>query len=415
MRFLLIFLSLTIFVQLNAKNGFSKLPPSQMIMMGSFDDDDVESIDDFTDVVKHKKQDIKKDKTTDLFIKSNHEDIHQSVETYEEYQSNEKIDLSQYSNTSRGNFKIALLVPKKVIGSYANSVSNSIISYLLFKDSQFQFEVFDTSDESESSISQKLNQIRSKGYQFVIAPLTTKGAEIVVSMTPDLLVFIPTVNRYEMGEIGGNIIFGGIDYRRQIDTLLGYANDKIAVFNDGSRRSYELSEYIKEQAFDNIVYAKDIKNIKTDLYGVIKRNSKLKKASIFLNMPIVKSSLVASQFTQYDIKPHVLLSTQVNYNPLLFKLTQSRDREFFYIANSISYPNRRLKDINLLLGNNPDFSWIDYSTSIGMDHIFSSKLDDQKVFYEDIYENQIEYKVRIEKAGRSSFEPIGGARLVRDY
>ncbi len=413
MRILWVFLILGVLIQVQAKNGLTNMAPAEMIMMDIFDDEDVESVEDFTMPQNSSKPESKNQKTTDLFIKSTNTTLEEDAERIESYQEQTSIDLSPYTNINKGNVKIALLVPKKVIGAYANSVSNSIISYLLFKDTQFQFEVFDSRDEEESSLIQKLEEIRAKGYQFVIAPLTAKGAEIVINTTPDLLVFMPTINKHEIGGAGGNIIFGGIDYKRQIDVLLNYANDKVVLFNDGSRRSNELADHIKEQAFERIVYAKDIKNIKTDFSGVIKRNSKLKKASIFLNMPIVKSSLVASQLTQHEVKPHVLLSTQVNYNPLLLKLTQFKDREFFYIANSIFYMDKRLKDINLLLGNSPDYSWIDYSASIGMDYIFANNLGDMRVFEEDIYQNQIEYKVRIEKAGSSSFEPLGDGKF--DY
>ena len=337
----------------------------------------------------------------------------------DDYEFDKDVDKQEYKTIDltpaadvhlrRGNIKIALLVPKNVIGSYANSVSNSIISYLLFQNSQFQFEVFDTGDEEEAPIAQKLAALKSKGYQFVIAPVTAKGAEVLARIASDLYVYVPTINKMDMPDSGGNIIFGGIDYQKQIDALLSFTNEKVALFNDGSIRSKELSLYIKERLFDNIIFSKDIQNIKTNLSGMLRHNKKLKDASIFLNMPIVKSSLLASQFSQYKIKPHAVLSTQANYNPLLFKLTQFKDREFFYIANSIFYPDDRLKDINLLLGNNPLFSWIDYSTSIGLDYIFSTQLESRKIFEEYIEENQVDYKVRIEKAGKSSFKPIGSA------
>jgi len=406
MKSLWVLLIIGIYMNIEAIGPLSKVPPAEMIMMGSFDDEDVESTDDFPDTtIGHSK-----DETTDLYINSNsNKEMEESVD-FSEYSReqgfSQTVDPSEYM--SGGNLKIALLVPKKIIKSYANSVSNAIMSYLIFQDVPFQYEVFDTGDEEEASIYQKLSEIKAKGYQLVIAPFTQKGAEIVIQNTPDLLVFIPTINKYEVPEATANIIFGGIDYRKQIDALLSYANDKIALFNDGSRRSQELSAYIKEQVFDSVVFEKDIKNIKTNLTGIIKNNKKLKKASIFLNMPIVKSSLLASQLSQYDVKPHVLLSTQANYNPLLFKLTQAKDREYFYIANSISKYEPKLKEINLLLGNNPDFSWLDYSSSIGMDYILSTQLESgQRVFDEDIYDNQIEYRVHIKKAGTSSFEPVG--------
>jgi len=425
MRFLWILLIFGAFAEVQAISPYSKVPPAEMIMMGGFDDDDVESMEEFQETVS-KEKDVEKNATTDLYIKSGlkqpvdltskniyDEEIEDSVD-FSEYSNqqgfSQNVDLSEY--IGKGNLKVALLAPKKVIKSYTNSVSNAIISYLLFKDAPFQFEVFDSGDEEESSIYQKLSEIRAKGYQLVIAPFTQKGAEIVIKNSPDLLVFIPTINKYEIPETSGNIIFGGIDYRKQIDALLTYANDKIVLFNDGSRRSRELSTYIKEQVFDSVIYEKDIKKIKTDLAPILKDNKKIKKSSIFLNMPIVKSSLLASQLSQYDVEPYVILSTQANYNPLLLKLTQSKDREYFYVANSISHYNSKLKEINLLLGNNPDFSWIDYSASIGMDYIFSTQLDSgQRVFEEELYDNQIEYKVHIKRAGDSSFEPIGDRKL----
>ena len=413
MKVLLIFLMIGVFINSNAKSNFGKLPPSEMIMMGGFDDD-VESTDEEEFIYSSPKiEKIDKDKKSiDLFITGSKDKEKNTFESYDdEGGEKQSTDLSKYNQPSSGNFKVALLVPKKVIGSYANSVSNSIISYLLFKNTNFNFEVFDSVDENEESIYGKIIEIKSKGYNFVIAPVTVKGAEALTRLSDDLLVFIPTINRYEMGEVPPNIIFGGIDYRSQIDSLLDYANDKVAVFNDGSRVSSELSQYIKEKAFKNIVYTREIKNIKTNLSYILKKNHKLQKSSIFLNMPIVKSSLLASQLTQYNLKPHVVLSTQVNYNPLLFKLTQKKDREFFYIANSIFYPNNNLKDINILLGNNPDFSWIDYSASIGLDYIFSNQLKSMKVFDESIEENQIYYKTRVEKAGASSFEPISRSRF----
>ncbi len=379
MKYVFMFLIFFSFVQ--AQNNYKKQPPAEMIMMIEFaDEDEVELIEDFTEFLEDE------DGAVDIYV--------ESVET--------SVDVGDFVGS--GSFKVALLVPSKVIGSYVNSVSNSIISYLLFKDAEFIFEVFDSKDESGDALVSKLSEIKAKGYRFVIAPLTKSGAEIISSNSLDLLIFIPTINKNDIYETPSNIIFGGIDYRKQLDVLLSFANEKIALFGDGSRLSSDLSQYTKELAYENIVYVKDIKNIKTNL-SFIRGNSKLKKSSIFLNMPVVKSSLIASQLTQYKVKPHVLLSTQVNYNPLIFKFTQFRDREFFYIANSISHMNPILKDINFVLGNSPDYNWIDYSSSIGIDYVFSS--GESGVFDEEFYNNQIDYKVQIVKAGKSSFLKVG--------
>lgn len=333
-----------------------------------------------------------------------------SVEESPSITIEDNIDPSAY--LSSGSLKIALLVPKKVIGTYADSVTNAVISYLIRKDQYFQVEVFDTGDEMEGNIVNKLSEAKAKGFSFVIAPMTTRGASVLCNVATDQLIFIPTINRREMELISSNVIFGGLDYQKQIDMLLGYANDKIAIFGDGSRLAESLENSIKQSAYEKVVYVKEIENIKTNLSSLLRRNGKLKKSSIFLNMPVVKSSLLASQIRQNDITPQVLLSTQVNYNPLLFKLTQYQDREYFYIANSIANFDPVLLDINYLLGNQSAYNWLDYATSIGLDYVLSSQLGaGQRLFDEEISENQIVYKVRLEKAGTSSFEPIGDGQF----
>jgi SRSO17 transposase len=363
-----------------------------MIMM-DFSDDNTESMD-FMEDIKVDKKIVPQNETIELEVGSS---IDQSMSPQPQ--------LPSYRVS--GNIKVALLVPKKIIGSYADSVTNAILSYLIRKDAEFILEVFDSEDESEEKILRELSSIRVKGFDLIIAPYTKKGTEIIVQNSSDLLVFVPTINRFDIDAGLSSVVFGGIDYKRQIDHLLGRVNDKVVVFGDGSEVSSSISEYIKERSLDNFVYGRDIKNIRSNMSSFLKNNKKIKKSSIFLNMSLTKSSLLASQLTQNDVEPFAILSTQFNYNPLLFKLTQFRDREFLFIANSIDFQDERLKDINKVLGNSPDFNWIDYSTSIGLDYFYTSISGDQRLFDEEIFDNQIEYKVRVERAGRSSFMPIG--------
>ena len=75
-------------------------------------------------------------------------------------------------------------------------------------------------------------------------------------------------------------------------------------------------------------------------------NSRLSDATVFLNVPLVKASMVSSQMRLYDVKFNALLSTQINYAPSIFKLTQPQDREKLYIANSISKTDGALDSNN---------------------------------------------------------------------
>ncbi len=304
--------------------------------------------------------------------------------------------------------KIALLVPRKVVGKYANSMADSIFSYLLYKGGKFQFELFDSEDESEENILKTLAEINHKGYQLVIAAVTQNGAKVIAKHEHMVQVYIPTINKKEINLMSENITFGGIDYEEQIDKLLTFAGDKVAIFGDKSVLSKKLENYVDNASFGEISYRKTIKNSKANLTPFIKNNNKLKNASIFLNMPIVKASLLASQLNVNDTEYKNVLLTQISYNPLLFTLTQTKDRAAMYIANSIGHTDFRLKDINLIFGSNVDFSWVNYSTLIGAEYLVNNFIEasDEKIFSEKMVNNQIRYNIDILKPAKLRFESV---------
>ncbi len=340
-------------------------------------------------------------------VKQKREIIQEEPTTiYVEHQE-EAIDLSP--STDYASYpKIALLVPRKVVGKYANSIADSIFSYLLYKEGKFQFELFDSEDESEENILKTLAEINHKGYQLVIAAVTQNGAKVIAKYEHTVQVYIPTINKKEINLISENITFGGIDYEEQIDKLLSFAGDKVAIFGDKSALSKKLENYVDNASFGEISYRKTIKNAKANLTPFIKNNRKLKNASIFLNMPIVKASLLASQLNVNDAEYKNVLLTQISYNPLLFTLTQVKDRAAMYIANSIGHTDFRLKDINLILGTNVDFSWVNYSTLIGVEYLVNNFIEasDEKIFYEKMVNNQIRYNIDILKPEKLRFESV---------
>ncbi len=304
--------------------------------------------------------------------------------------------------------RIALLVPRKVIGKYANKIADSIFSYLLFRGKKFQFELFDSGDESKEQLLKTLAKIRHKGYSLVVAALTQKGAKIVAKYESHLQVYIPTINKKEINLLRENIYCGGIDYEEQIDKLLTYAGDKVAIFGDKSALSKKLENYVDNASFGEISYRKTINNAKVNLTPYIKDNKRLKNASIFLNMPIVKTSLLASQLGVNDAAYKNVLLTQISYNPLLFTLTQSKDRAAMYLANSIGDTDFRLKDINMILGTNVDFAWVNYSTLFGVDYLVKHFIEalPETIFSEKMVNNQVRYRIEILKPSRLRFERI---------
>ncbi len=316
-----------------------------------------------------------------------------------------------YDYEKRGAYvKIALLVPQKVIGKYAVSVTNSVLAYLLYKNGDFDMEIFNCETEEEENILSSLKEIKEKGYQYVIAPVTDRGAETIFQNERDLTVYIPTVNKQNISfATASNINFGGIDYKKQIDKLSSYINDKIVVFKDQSPASNRISNYLKEKFEDFIVYEPVIAGKNINYASIIRGHfASLQDSSVFLNTPLIKTSLILSQLRLYKIKPYALLSTQINYHPLLLTLTQYGDRKNLLLANSIHNKNFVLTDINKILDNNILFDWINYSTSIGMDFIYTSYIDqnDYPIFEEKLIDNQINYSVSIVKPGLSEFIEI---------
>ncbi len=303
--------------------------------------------------------------------------------------------------------KIALMVPKKVIKKYANSIADSLLSYLIYKQGSFDIELFDCQDENPQHIVNTLNKIRQKGFSLVIAPMTQRGARWIAKYEKSLIVYIPTVNKKEVPLESDNLYFGGIDYEEQIDRLLTFAGDKIAIFNDASPLAKKIASFVKDAAFGDIAYEQMIRSAKVNLAPYIKKNHRLDGTSIFLNMPIVKTSLLASQLSVYHVPYKNLLLTQIAYSPLIFSLTQYQDRQKMYIANSIGKSRFRLKDINLILGTNIDYAWVNYSTMLGMDYFLTHFIyHTPKTFQEEMLNNQVAYKIQILQPTQSSFKYV---------
>lgn len=390
----LIILSMLIFTAGMHAEQLYRVAPSEMVLMDTLDEESPTTL-----VVSEQNRSMANAEVEEEVI---------SADEYLAGSEEEEMPLVDLSDASLSKPKIALLVPRKVIGSYANSVANSILSYLIYRQGHFIFEVFDSGRQSEDDLRLALGKIRQKGYKIIIAPLTPAGANLLTTLQSDALVYVPTVNSADIEYENPNFIYGGIDYQAQIDQLLQLANEKIVIFDDGSVLSRKLSDYIRQKRIEDIVYSKVIKNPKANLAYILKKNRKLKNASIFLNMPVVKSALVASQMSRYKVPYAKILSTQVNYSPLLFTLTQFQDRENFYIANAISEAPFKLEDINRIIGSDIRFNWINYAASVGMDKLFIRYFDSSKTeaFSEALIGQQIYYDTRIVRAGEGSFLPV---------
>lgn len=303
----------------------------------------------------------------------------------------------------RKDIKVALIIPQDVIKSYSVVVSDSVFAYIFKRDIGSHIEIFYSGDESAENLNLAINRAKNAGFKYLIAPLTTNGLEIVNSDNyDDLIFYIPTINIKNISNPRSNLFFGGIDYEAQIQKLLTKANHKITAFGDGSRVSDMLNNLVANNT--NEQYIKNIEGSDIKL-NFLKNNYKVKNSSIFLNTPLIKSALLSSQFRVFELTPHILLSTQLNYNSALISLTQSGDRKNMYIANSIMTPDSQLETLSAILGEKLDYDWVAYSTMIGMDFIYLNYINKsaKAIFKEEMQNNQIQYNINIMRAGNYGF------------
>ena len=303
--------------------------------------------------------------------------------------------------------KIAVIIPQKVIKSYANVVSNAILSYILKQDANVEVKFINSSDESLSSLQNALQNARNEGFIFFIAALTQSGANIANSLIlPNELIYIPSVHSSFVTAPKPNLIFGGVDYKAQISALLAFANEKVVAFDDGSTLAQKLNEYVRMQSND--YYESSITGKDINLNDTLSKKSKFDNASIFLNIPIVKASLVATQMRGFEIKPYALLSTQINFLPNIFSAITQRDRQNLFVANSLNSLDERFLGFGDLFGVDFRYSQIGYSSALGVEYIYTNFINKSasKIFAERVEGSQVLYDVKIYDTKSDHFNEV---------
>jgi len=338
--------------------------------------------------------------------------------------------------------KIAMLLPYKVIGRYAYSTTNAAFAYYLTKNRAFELKTYHAESEEPEELEKVLQKIEEDDFHYVIAPLTRKGAFNVASLDLPMHIYFPTIHKSDMNISTDYIYYGGINYKKQIESLMPYSSTPLTVFYDKNTLGKKLTQITKEEykyAFDqnitknrilfkdedgveltqeemneqNLTYsaeskfysfpiAKRTSNLQTQL----DENVKIQEGSFFLNTPVVKSAMVMSQLTLYDVNVSNVLSTQINYNPELLLLTQPKDREKMLIANSINYHNNIMIESNALLQNNIVYDWINYATTIGADYFYHMITSALREYPQEMIANQIEYPISIVKPTYSRFVTV---------
>ena len=348
-----------------------------------------------------------------------------------------------------GKLKIALLLPYKKIGKYASSTVNASFSYLMTKSNPFALKSYRIESENQEEIDKAIKRIEADGFRYVIAPLTKEGATNLIDLHPNLNIYIPTINKNDINS-SAPYLFGGIDYKAQSRLLLKEAVSPLVIFSDKSKTGKKLALYQEKEflhptrsieetveeegifgSFFNSSSATDtvdadnkrvaveddanlserkvikyfISRRSTNLERYLKDNEKIINGSFFINTPIIKSGMIMSQLTLYDTNATNVLSTQINYNPLLLSMTQYIDREKMIVANSIIKNNSVVVETNSLLGNDIVYDWINYSTTIGIDYFYNQITGEERDYNIKIQNNQVIYETELLRPGRTKFLP----------
>ncbi|QCT95156.1 hypothetical protein FE773_08115 [Caminibacter mediatlanticus TB-2] len=289
------------------------------------------------------------------------------------------------------NVNICVIINKQKFYKFLPSIINSLNSYLLYKNIDYNISVYDINTSLES-IKEKCSNI------FVY----TLNKDYIYSLSEynNTNFYIPIFNKEDLNISSKNIYFGGIDYKQQINKLSDYIDDNKAIaINDNTTLSNKLFEYETNLGIEIIPF--DYPKI-----NYLFLNNKF----IFFNTAAGKTAQILSQITAKEIDTKLQLSSQINYDPLLISITQPEDIKKLLIANSIlNYPVS-LEDINLLLNSDIKYNWLNFSSSILLNKVYNLQTGGDEFFINDfqtyIFDNQIQYKTNLYQIIDSGFKKI---------
>ena len=304
-------------------------------------------------------------------------------------------------DTTKANVNIAFVYPKNLI-KYSKGSISTVGSYLSYKNIKYNLKVIELENEDYNSIENTFSNLKNSGFSDVIALFTPNSINSLSKIVDsDFKVYLPLIEKKNSLETNDNLIFGSISYEEQLKKLSYYSNGDNVLFYQNTYLGNKL-----KNSYENVVSyttaRKEIKSGETNFKNIVV-DSRLRNSSIFLNVDIVKSSLIMSQLRANDIYPKFIFSTQINFDPMLMTLTQDKDREKMVLANSIEKIDNKLRDEILNFGGNINFEWVDYSTLVGANYLVNGN---NNLIPTKIVENQAVYTPRLFKSTEYGFVEI---------
>jgi hypothetical protein len=292
--------------------------------------------------------------------------------------------------TQTNNVKIAVVIDKKKFFKFLSPLMNSLNSYLIYKNTNYDLKLFDINDD--------LNEITQK-YPDIIY-FTTEKEKIYSLKDYNASFYVPTFNSYDFNQTFENVYFGLIDFKAQIFKLAEYIDDNKAV----------VIHYKGTIPQKLLTYENEL-NLSLDIMDFPKiKYYKLRNRYIFFNTSTSKTAQILAQITYKNLKTKLQLATQINYDPLLIAITQPHDTKKLIIANSILNLPTDLEDTNLNLKTDIKFNWLNYSTSALANKIYNKQTNDDEFYLNDfkiyMFNHQINYSTKIYRILNNGFKTI---------
>ena len=287
--------------------------------------------------------------------------------------------------TLKNKVNLAIIINKKRFFKYLPSIINAINAYFIQKGVDFNISVYDI----EVNIS-------SIPYDDIIY-FSTKNIDNLSNYNKTF--YLPLVHKNEINKTTNNIYYGLIDFKKQIDKLAKFINKKAFIIHDNTYISNKILNYEK-----NIPYITQIYTFPTIPYW------KLRNSFLIFNTPASKIAQVLSTLTQKEINTTLNLSPQLGYDPLMILLTQPKDVNNLIIANSIIDPPPLINEYTNLLNSDIKYNWMNYASLILANKIYNRQNSEELFFMSDfniyIFNNQIDYKVKLYRIINSSFKEV---------
>ncbi len=314
--------------------------------------------------------------------------------------------------------KIAILFASKNLKEYAINLQNIAIAYTLSQNTNMHLTFKDFKQEKAQNLYQALEEINNLKIKKAIL-LITDDFKNTIDLDNDVfnnfeIIYLPA-NKKDINNLGfGNIVYGSIDYEKQIDILLQLARNDTNIISlyENNKVSKELNEMLNNKI--NVSKNHLLTAYTRGYTHFLQTYKDIEDSTIFLNTNQAKSAIALSQLITHNINATIILSTQINFSPNFLSTTQYKDRQKLFIANSLpqtSHKTTLLNDVELLYPNVMS-NWVSYSILMGLEYIDKGEI----ASFDDVHikNNSVIYPINLYYYTRNKYIKIDKFTL-QDY